>query len=740
MLKLETPLEKSKLPTLTLRAQKRLKDGLGIETVRDLCFHLPVRYKDRETLVPIQELKPGITATIVGKVEQTRVGRAQKKKLHFAETKISDPTGTLQIMWFRQPWMAERFTEGDRVLCTGKTTKSYGRLYMANPDYEILKQSEDMADTLREFETAQNAADIAKTPLVPIYPETHGITSRWLNFLIRKALERLDPSTGSGQTEELPAEAREKLSLPPLKEALERIHLPQEEKDAEKAKSSLLLRELFVLQCAVLLARAKRNADTGIAVTLNAERISDFLKTLPFSLTDSQRITAYEILRDMEKARPMHRLLVGDVGSGKTVVAAIAALNVIASGKGQAALMAPTEVLAKQHFRTLTETLNDHGVRIALLTGSESRVTPKRITSEQSIRISKPKLHKEVAAGKVDLLVGTHALISKPKGRRKSTLKPKGALSFKRLLLAIIDEQHRFGVMQRKRMEDVEAFAQSENTAHISPHLLTLTATPIPRTLALTIFGDLDISLITELPKGRKRVKTAVISPAQETKAFDKIREEAAEGHQAFVICPLVSPSEKIEAKAAEEEYERLKEDVFPNLTVGLLHGRMKTKEKDEVMQKFKKQKLDVLVATPVVEVGIDVPNATVMVIEGAERFGLAQLYQFRGRVGRSDLPSFCFLVTEGRSAATKKRLKAMMELSSGKDISRVDLQIRGPGELVGTQQSGFTDTLMQAMGNLDLIQEAREAAKEFLSAHPLKEFPALARRVRDIREELHLS
>jgi len=569
--------------------------------------------------------------------------------------------------------------------------------------------------------------------VIPIYPETEGVTSRWINFLIRDALSKID--TPKSALLGLP----EAKKMMPLAEALRGVHLPKELDEAEAATERILIEELVPIQCAVTRARFRLAKKDARSIPLNADLIKEFLTTLPFSLTQDQRRTAFEILSDMERERPMHRLLVGDVGSGKTIVAAIAALNAARAGV-QVAIMAPTEILAQQHFKGFTELLRPFQVRTAILTGSSAFVTTKRL-AEKSIKISKVKLHKEVSEGKIDIVIGTHALIVRPKTKRKTTLQPKGQLAFKRLGLAITDEQHRFGVNQRAHLAKLQLGFEDARGGLEQPHFLTMTATPIPRTLALTIFGDLDLSTITELPKGRKTITTKIIGPRSRKGAYELIRKEVAAGHQAFIICPLVKESEKIVAKAAEVEYERLAGGEFSDLSVGLLHGQMKAAEKNAIMQDFSRGKIDVLVATSVVEVGIDVPNATVIAIEGSERFGLAQLYQMRGRVGRGEHASHCLLMVEHAGIQTRKRLKAMIDAKSGAEIAEADLGIRGPGELIGTRQSGIPDVAMRALANLELIEKTRSLAKALLMKDPnLKKHPALAKRTAALETALHLS
>ena len=733
MLSLNTPIAESRLPTLTRKVITRLQDGLNIKTVRDLLFHLPVRFEELGSVTPIKQLVPKEPARVLGKVVSIRLGHMRRGAV--VNARVEDPTGKLDVTWFNQPWVKERVHEGDTLLLTGKLTEGKSRRYLANPEYEIIQRGYRVQGT--GYSVSGNEPEAWNIEpdrnVIPIYPETEGVTSRWINYLAREALKRIEPPKSA--LDSLKATETEM----PLHEALTLVHIPTTLKAAERAKRRIILEELVPIQCAVLRARYRIAKQEARAIPLDVELVKEFVATLPFSLTESQRRAAFEVLSDMEQKRPMHRLLVGDVGSGKTVVATIATLNA-ARVKGQVAIMAPTEILAQQHFKGIAKSLKPFRVRVGLLTGATSRVTPKK-TREASIKISKPKLYKEIKSGEIDVLIGTHALIATPKGRRKTTLKPEGALTFRNLTLAIVDEQHRFGVNQRAHLTALKDGLANASGMRIKPHFLTMTATPIPRSLALTIFGDLDLSMMTELPKGRQPIVTKIIGPRSRTKAYDLIRSEVAAGHQAFVICPLVKESEKIQAKSAEEEYARLSKEIFPSLTLGLLHGQMKAKEKNDVMQEFAKGKIDVLVATSVVEVGIDIQNATVMAIEGAERFGLAQLYQMRGRVGRGEHASHCLLMVERASQATRKRLKALTMAESGAAIAEADLAIRGPGEMIGTKQSGIPDVAMQALTDLRLIEKTRAMAKALLKRDPaLRKHLALAKRTRELEQVLHLS
>ena len=497
----------------------------------------------------------------------------------------------------------------------------------------------------------------------------------------------------------------------------------------QKAKLRFSFEELFFIQLFVLRERNKLAQEKAAAIPADIDLIKRFVDSLDFKLTDAQRKSAWQILKDIEKPRPMNRLLEGDVGSGKTVVAAIAALNVARAGY-QTAFMAPTEILAKQHFNGISKALQNFKLDIGLLTGKSDKFTSKKLKND-FIEISRKKLLEKSSNNEINILIGTHALIQ-------------DKVKFGKLALVVLDEQHRFGVEQRAKLCKRNAGKDGQ----IIPHLLSMTATPIPRTLALTIYGDLDLSLIDELPKGRKKVETKVISPEERKKAYDFIRKEVKKGRQVFVICPRIEKPEEgkkdvmgwSEAKAVKEEYKKLSEEIFPDLKVGMLHGKIASAEKERTMRDFKNQKTDILVSTSVVEVGVDIPNATVMMIEGADRFGLAQLHQFRGRVGRGKYQSYCFLFTESPSANTKARLKALVNCESGFELAEKDLEIRGPGDFLGVKQWGIPDLMMSSLKDLNLVQKTRESAKEILQQDPqLKNYPLLQARLKNFRERIHL-
>jgi len=551
--------------------------------------------------------------------------------------------------------------------------------------------------------------------IIPIYPETERLSSKWLRFVVRSLLTEL-----SRQFEDpLPQKTIEEYDLLPFQKAIWQIHFPDSFELAQKAQERFSFESLFFLSLWALRERAKLNKETAFGIPLNLELMQKLVKSLPFKLTDAQKKAGWQILKDLEKPKPMNRLLEGDVGSGKTVVAALAALNAIKSGH-QAVFMAPTEILAKQHFKTINELLADFKLDIGLLTGKEDKFISKKLRN-QTIEVSRQKLLEKVKQNQIDLLIGTHALIQ-------------DQVKFNNLGLVILDEQHRFGIEQRARL------CQGYGGQAKLPHLLSMTATPIPRTLALTIYGDLDLSLIDQLPKGRKKIITKVIQPAERNNVYGFIRKEVKKGRQVFVICPRIEESGPLETKAVVKEYAELSEKVFPDLRVAMLHGKMPGKEKERTMRDFKNKKTDVLVSTSVVEVGVDVPNATVMMIEGAERFGLAQLHQFRGRVGRARYQSYCFLLTDSPAKKTRQRLKALITCENGFELAEKDLAIRGPGDFIGTRQWGIPDSAMHSLGNAFLVEKVRKAAKEVLEEDPeLKKFPALREKLKTFKEKIHL-
>ena len=744
----------TKLATVSPAFAENLRRGLGIYSINDLLWHLPSRYEDFSTITPIKNIQIGQQVNISGKILSIEKTRTWKKRMSIIEALVSDNTDSVKLVWFNQPWIEHKLNEGKYIFASGKYTAGKNGNYIGVTFWENI-----YTEPGRSVEAPEIVIEKTEDkPLLAIYPETEGITSRWLRYIIAQALKRIGEIS-----ETLPQEVITKGNLLDINLAIRQAHAPKNLDEANKAIERLSFEEMFLIQCATLQSKLRMSNHKAAPIQMDVELIKDFLGRLPWELTQSQRKSAFQVLKDMEKTSPMNRLIIGEVGSGKTLVAALAMLNAARSTSlgqtksgWQSVIMAPTEILAQQHFKELARLLTPFKLRIGLFTGSTSKITPKRLT-ESSMPIAKPKLFKEIKNGEIDVLVGTHALISKRaqgKSTRstssgqatKSSLLTNEPLRFKKLGLAIVDEQHRFGVEQRSILSKMQQELHPKPYT-LYPHFLTMTATPIPRSLALTIFGDLDLSLMNDLPQTRKPITTEIIPIEEINKIYELVRKEIIAGHQAFIVYPLVKKSDKMALKAAEIEYEKIAKEIFPELRVGLLHGQMKAKEKDETMSAFKKGKIVILVATTVIEVGIDVPNATVMVIEGADRFGLAQLHQLRGRIGRGEYESKCFLIIEkGGNPSTSlragsKRLKAFERLTSGPELAQKDLEIRGPGEILGTRQAGLSEIILKALKDVALVEKSRETAKEFLRLDPnMKQYPQLSRRIAKISANLHLS
>ncbi len=700
---LSTPVDR--IPGIGPFYQKKL-NKLGIETAEDLLFHFPNRYDDFSCLKFISKIKDGEKCSIKGKVVKIENKRIFKKKMVLTQAVVEDDTGKLDVVWFNQSYVTKSIKEGEVFLFSGKANFKRNKPVITNPLY----QKENEKDSIGEG-------------IVPVYPETRGLTSKWLKATIRNIL----PELAEKIEETIPEEILEDKKLMPVKEAIKEIHFPSSEEKAEKAKERFSFEKIFLIQLATLTEKIRISREKAFSVVPDIERIQRFVSSLPYKLTDAQRKSAWQILKDLEKNYPMNRLLEGDVGSGKTVVATIAILNTIKAGF-QASLMAPTEILAKQHFNEIFKLIRRFNINVGLLTGKEDKFYSKKLHND-FVEISRKKLLSKVLSGEINLLIGTHALIQ-------------DKVKFGNLALVVLDEQHRFGVKQRAKLVTKDGSAKPK-----IPHLLSMTATPIPRTLALSIYGDLDISLINELPKGRKEITTEIAEPKKRNKIYQFIAKEVKKGRQAFVICPRIEPSEDSPekntkwsgVKAVKEEYEKLAKEIFPKLEIGLIHGKMKTKEKEGAMRDFKNEKTDILVSTSVIEVGIDIPNASVMIIEGAERFGLAQLHQLRGRIGRGKFKSYCFLFPESSAVKTKKRLEALASSSDGFALSEKDLKLRGPGDFMGTRQWGVPDMIMDSLKNLSLVQSSKESAKNLLEKTPdLEKYPLLKKRVTELTRKIH--
>ncbi len=652
------------------RQAQRL-EKLGLRTIRDLLFHLPRRYEDTRQTVPLRALQPGIVQTSRVRIRNISARRSQYKKMILVEATLEDDGAVANAVWFNQPFLTRQLQPGMDLMVNGKVETSRTGLTFRNPT----------------FERAGTGEQHHVGTLAPVYPETQGITSRFLR-------SKIEPLLGlvTQVPDRLPPSVREAEHLMPIAEALYQVHVPQSLDTAARARERVAFEELFLLQIAAERARRRRLSGAGVVIPYDVEVARRFVATLPFKLTGGQRVAAHEILTDLASAGPMNRLLQGDVGSGKTVVAALAALMTHRAGM-QTAVMAPTEILARQHHATLDRLLTPHGLPPRLLVGSTSAAARREILAG-------------LAAGHDSLIVGTHALIEDD-------------VVLVNLGLAIVDEQHRFGVAQRQRLR---------HASGAMPNYLALTATPIPRSLSNTLYGDVDLSELREMPPGRQKVETRVVPALGRAAAYEFVRKQVHEGRQAFVICPLIEESDKLGARSANAEYERLSTTVFPDLRVELLHGRMPAREKTERMDRFVRGEADVLVATSVVEVGVDVPNATIMLIEGAERFGLAQLHQFRGRVGRDQHQSYCLLFEGGIDEEGSQRLAAVAATESGFDLAERDLQLRGPGQVVGLRQHGLPEMIAADLLDVALGKRTREAAIAWLDHDPtLVEWPPLA-------------
>lgn len=706
----------SQLPYIGPLYVKRLR-RLGIETVKDLLFHVPHRYDDFSNITPIKNAQLDEKVTIQGKIIEIKSTQTFRKRMNLTEAIINDKTGAMKAVWFNQPYLTNYLSKGQTVSLGGKIKLSKDERIISNPSYEVLQ--------------SQNSKTFHTGRLVPVYPETEGLSSKWLRYKIQSLL-----SLTNKIRDFLPTHIKKSAKLFDLSTALREIHFPQNQAYAKEAKRRLAFDELFLIQLFSISQKKQWQDQKARSIPFPEQYIKDFVSTLPFTLTNAQRIAAWQIFKDLEKHKPMNRLLEGDVGSGKTAVATLAALAVI-ENTFQVAFMAPTEILAKQHFESISILLSRTNIEIGLITGSET-------ATNFHGKIPKSEFLKSITKEELPIVIGTHALI-------QDTIK------FKKLALVIIDEQHRFGVAQRailQQQNECVGYAIPDNK--IIPHLLTMTATPIPRTLALTIYGDLDLSILNEMPAGRQKIITKIVAPANRLLAYQFIKKQVAEGHQVFVICPRIEATENAEhnnissqnswsstlareVKSVEEEYEKLSKKIFPDLRIAKLHGKLKSQGKNEVMSKFKNREFDIVVATSVIEVGIDVPNATVMMIEGAERFGLAQLYQFRGRVGRGEHQSYCFLFTDSTSAVTHKRLKAIVNAKSGFELAEKDLEIRGPGQFLGTRQSGMPDLTMASLNDHTLIREAREQATKILAEDfHLKKYPLLQEELTTFQNRTH--
>ena len=706
--------------------QKKALEKLGIRSVRDLLYHFPARYENTGPTGTIANASSGSEVTLYGTIRKPEAKKSWKTKRPMAEAWLEDASGRIKLRWFSQPYIAKMLQEGMVVRATGKITGTGASLYLANP--EIDKTPIDPSEVHDSLFTESITIDARA--LYAIYPESKGVSSLWFLHAAKRLFEAkeheqiLDP---------IPKDILEKYNLPTLASALVWIHAPRRKEDAQSAKKRFAFEEVFSIQLASQMEKAAAEQETAQKVNVDRTALKAFIDSFPFPATSAQEKAIEHIVKDFEKGHPMRRLLEGDVGSGKTAVAAATSYLVATSlpagrksGTLQVAYMCPTEILAKQHFSTFVSYFKDHPIPIGLITGSECRKFPSKVSYEESAKVSRAQFSKWVANGEIPIVIGTHALVYK-------------SLEFENLAYAIIDEQHRFGKVHRQKLVRKEG-----GSTLSSPHLLSMTATPIPRTLALTIYGDLDLSLLDQMPLGRKPIITEVLSPQTRAKGYERVRTELALGRQAYVICPRIDepdPTKEMAlmARSVKAEAERLKRDTFPGVSIDILHSKMTPADKEAVMQKFEDGKIKILVATSVVEVGVNVPNATCIMIEGAERFGLSQLHQLRGRVIRSTNQAYCFLLPESYGPATKDRLKALTTAKDGFELAEYDLALRGAGQLTGARQWGISDIAMEAIQNIKMVEAAREEAKALVHKDPtLSKYPLLRVSAERARESVH--
>lgn len=688
-----------RLTTFQTSALKRL----GLHTISDLLFHFPIRYEQALHAKHINALVHGDNAVIYGTLSGIGMKKTFRTRIMKAEGYVTDETEKIKIQWFNQPYIAKMYQNGSLVRVAGKVTGKTS-LYISNPDIRVVDAVPDDAyDSLFE----KGAEGYA---FYPLYPESKGITSKWIYHALEKIF-------GNGilqkMQDPIPKNILEKYHLPERTTALIWIHTPKKESDADVARKRFAFEEVFFIQLWKQQERHENEERRTLAIDVHNNDIQTFVKRFPYTLTKAQTRAIDAITKDLRNTFPMSRLLEGDVGSGKTAVAAATVYAVTMTkpygdekngkfGNLQVAYMAPTEILAKQHFESFIEYFSHLPINIGLLTGSGCKKFPSKVNPSEATTISRAQLLKWVANGEIPILIGTHALIQK-------------TVTFENLAYVIIDEQHRFGTEQRKKLVRKDG---------VSPHLLSMTATPIPRTLALTIYGDLDLTLLDEMPEGRKPIITDIVSPDTRSAMYEHVRRELDNGRQAYVICPRIDePDPKkfqaLNAKSVKEEAKRLKADVFQKYDIDILHSKMKTADKDDVMSRFAKGEIDILVATSVVEVGVNVPNATIIMIEGAERFGLAQLHQLRGRVLRSNHQAYCYVLPDIKSKTAFARLRALTTAKNGFELAEEDLKLRGAGELYGKKQWGLSDIGMEAIKNIKMVEAARTEAQRMIDADP---------------------
>ena len=676
---------------------------LGLENIADLLFYFPFRYDDYSNLIKIKDLTPNVLTTLRVKIELITARRSFKSRMLLTEAMVADETGQIKIIWFNQSYAAKILSVGDEIYLSGKPIITDHSIEFHNPVFEKIGKYEKVT-------THTNR-------LVPIYSTTEKLSQKQIRFILKQIL----PLTAQIK-DWLPTEIILKEKLFSLSQAIHQIHFPINQENLRAAEKRLKFDEIFLLQLRSALIKREILKFESLKIKFFQAETKKFVTNLPFQMLISQKKSAWEIIQDLGKNKPMNRLLEGDVGSGKTITAALPILNTLLNHL-QTAYMAPTEILAEQQFNVFCQLFKNYNFKIALLTRSLWLI--HNFNQGSNTKQTKSALLKDLAQGEIDFMIGTHALIQEK-------------VQFKNLSLIIIDEQHRFGVAQRKTLKD-KAWAKDKTKKNM-PHFLSMTATPIPRSLALTVYGELDLSVIDEMPQKRKPIITQVAGPEKRARIYQFVAEQIKIGRQAFIICPLIDPSDKLGVKAVTEEYEKIDKNIFPLEKVGLLHGRLKQTEKEKIMREFKDGQIKILVATPVIEVGIDVPNASVIIIESAERFGLSQLHQLRGRVGRSEFQSYCFLLTESEGEETLKRMHAMITTKNGFELAERDLEFRGPGEVYGLEQSGFNDLLKIAkLTDWPIIKVAKPWTDKIINLDPeLNKFPAIKDKLTRFETEVH--
>ncbi|HEY4509218.1 MAG TPA: ATP-dependent DNA helicase RecG [Candidatus Paceibacterota bacterium] len=694
--------------------QKKALKKMGVSSIEDLLYYFPVRYGNTSQMKNVEGLVKGEEATVFGKISGLKTSKAWIKKIPMSEAVVEDDTGKIKLVWFNQPYIAKMIHEGQMVRVEGRASEhkraksrtelSSGTgmserksdLYMSNPKIEVVSSLPNAVGESLFGAGGENHS------LYPVYPESRGVTSNWLYHAIQKIMARgvldimVDP---------IPEDILKKYNLPSIKTAFIWIHAPKKEGDAKSARKRFAFQEIFFIQLQKQKKRKQWREKSAFKIETNKEDVAEFVKRFPFEPTKAQLSAIDAMLADFKRGYPMSRLLEGDVGSGKTAVAATTIYAVtktspkgVSFGNLQTAYMVPTEILAKQHYENFIQYFQHLPIKIGLITGSGCQIFPSKSNPLKPTKISRAQLLKWVANGEVPILIGTHALVYK-------------SVVFKHLAFTVIDEQHRFGTLQRQKLTQ-----RNEQKDYAVPHLLSMTATPIPRTLALTIYGDLDLTLLDQMPHGRKPIITKIILPTERNYAYEAMRTELKSGRQLYVICPRIDepdPTKELAviAKSVKLEAKRLSKEIFPEYMIDILHSKMTPQEKESTMADFSSGKTQILVATSVVEVGVNVPNATMIVIEGAERFGLAQLHQLRGRVIRSNHQAYCFVFTESKSGKTKDRLKALISAKNGFELAEFDLAQRGAGELYGRKQWGISDLAMEAIKNIKMVEASRAEA-----------------------------